>query len=258
LTPTGQPEPTHLRLGSSHCANLLPGADELGRSADDADRRGLILELVVPPVGDADLERVRGLLALLRGRPTPARVVVNDLGALKVASDDSQYFQVVAGRLINRQMKDPRLPLVERSRLGGWPAAWGLGSATSAAWVALMRRLGVVGAELDWPAHGLDEAAWAAVELPLVLHLPWVLVACGRTCISRDPRGPVDRTAAGEACALDCRSGALELEPEGECRRIRRGNAELLRLPAATVGHARSWATAAGVRVVWNARETTR
>ncbi len=255
MTPTGPPEPTHLRLGSSHCANLLPTADELAEAAAEADRLALTLELATPPVGDAELGRVLELLASLRRRPTPARVVVNDLGVLGSAASIPQCFLIVAGRLINHQMKDPRLPAVDRSRLGRWPPAWGLGSATSASWVALMRHLGVVGAELDWPAHGLDEAAWAAVDLPLVLHLPWVLVASGRTCISRDPRGPVDRDINGEACAFDCRSGSLELDGEGAGRRVRRGNADLLRLPAATVQQAQTWAAAAGVRVLWNDRE---
>ncbi len=252
MTADAPPAPAPLRIGSSLCARRLPTGAEVHAAAEEAERTDRVLELVTPPAHARELDRILPLLAVLTPCLDRSVAVVNDLGVLQMIREEYPSLPMVAGRLLNHQMKDPRLVEVDRSRLGRWPPGWELGSATSPRWRARMGELGVVGAELDWPAHGLDQGAWAATGIPLTLHLPWVVVAWGRTCVARDPRGPVDRAIRGEDCDRGCLDGDLELRGHGPGRRIRRGTAELLRLPDATHARARRWAARAGIRVHWN------
>ncbi len=232
---------THLRLGSSTCPQALPGPDELRAAIRSASERGLGLELATPLAGDPDLARIRELLRVARG--FPLEVVVNDWGVLDTIFEFHQDFPIVIGRLLNQQIKDPRIPDVDVGRLGRPPVTWRLGAGIGRGWQRLVRDHGATRAELDWPAQGLDEEAWAGVDLPLSLHLPWALVASGRTCVLRDPRGAVDRQALGEECALKCRRIDIELDPPAEDgrRRVRRGNRDLLHLGHRSLAEALAW-----------------
>ena len=143
---------------------------------------------------------------------------------------------------------------MDPQRLQGTPPGWGQGSATSPGWVRLVRSAGVRRVEVDWPLHGLDLPAWRELDLDLTLHLPLVLVASGRSCVLRDPRGARDRADGGERCDLSCTHTAIHLEapweagPDDPARpeMIRLGNAELARLPATSLERALAWVDAGG------------
>lgn len=255
--PAWLPEPRRVdrvRIGSSLCPRLLPPPDRLRHAADMAISMCARLELETPPLGDGDLDRLRQLLDQLERTRPGAEVVVNDWGMLRVVHREYPLLVPVIGRVLHRQMCDPRIPAVDPDRLGGRPPAWGLGSATSRGWARLVRRWGVQRVEIDWPLHGLEPSAWAALDLELTLHLPLTLVASGRSCVLRDPLGAVDRADHGERCDLSCTHTAIHLEAPwgdragGEARpeMVRLGNAELARLPGQTLEAALDWVDAGG------------
>ena len=241
---------SHLRLGSSVCAQRMPDSTELERAAAGARERGLGLELVTPPCSDAELARLVRRLDVLGSWAPDCAVVVNDWGVLDAISEKYHGFQVIIGRLLNRQMKDPRLAQEHGGGSGHDRSSPGLGSAVSPAWRAVVRAAGAVRVELDWPTHGLDVDAWGEIDLDLSLHLPWTLVAAGRTCVLRDPRGALDRLAGGsEPCARSCDGVVVELEPArpGVGAHVRAGPADLVRLDDDATARALAWvATDAG------------
>jgi len=222
----------------------MPSEGQLAGSLDIADHRGLGVELATPVLGDRDLPRLERLLARLQGRCPGASVIANDWGVVRLLRRYPEL-QPVAGRVMHTQLRDPRVSQVDGARLGGGlPRAWGLGAAISDSWRQLARSAGIRRVELDWPAQGLDVDAWG-LDLGLSLHLPQVLVASGRACIHRDPRGAVDRLAAGEACARRCLVHAVEMIPpwpvaDGE-RILRRGNAEMVELEGGSIDRALAW-----------------
>jgi len=250
--PAWLPQPRRVervRIGSSLCPRLLPPLDRLRHAARSALSWTARLELETPVLGDGDLLHLDRLLDALEQIGPAADVVVNDWGALRLLRRRHPGLTPVIGRVLHRQVRDPRIPTVDPQRLGGWPAAWGLGSAVSPSWQALVRSWGVERVELDWPLHGLDTEAWNAVDLQRSLHLPYVLVASGRSCVQRDPRGAVDRADGGDRCDLSCRHTAVHLEapwttPGGDDRPtlLRMGNAELARLDPEALQRALSWA----------------
>ncbi len=250
--PRWVPEPRRVdrvRTGSSLCPRLLSPPDRLRHAAHAAQRSAARLELETPPLGDRDLDRLRRLLDRLDQVAPRAEVVVNDWGALRVVRREHPSLVPVIGRVLHRQMRDPRIPAVDPARLGRWPVTWGRGAATSPSWIALVRRWGVGRIELDWPLHGLDRAAWRDPGVALSLHLPLALVAAGRSCLLRDPRGAVDRADGGDRCDRSCTHTAVHLEAPwttsaagAPAEVLRLGNAELVRLPAETREAALAWA----------------
>ncbi len=234
---------THLRVGSSTCGALLPEVGDLLATAREAREGGGGLELATPPCSDVSLAKVRRLVETLTDREITFDLVANDWGVLSTYGN-LENIRMVAGRLLNHQFKDPRVVEADPERLGTRPPTWSLGAATSPSWQALARDLGVERVELDWPLHGLDTQAWSRTGFDLSLHLPRVLVACGRTCVHRSPGGEVDRPA-GSGCERPCERREFDLDSPGDGvapRRMRRGRCDLVELDPASRRRAIAWA----------------
>ena len=177
-------------------------------------------------------------------------MVANDWGVVGLLQRYPEL-DAVAGRVLHAQLRDPRVTQVDADRLGGGlPRTWRLGAAVSASWRQLIRESGIQRVELDWPPQGLDEDAWTHLDVALSLHLPQVLVASGRSCVHRDPRGALDRLTVREACSKRCLADVVELRPPWTAvvgsRMERRGNAELYELDPTTRDHALAWVQRGG------------
>ena len=236
---------THVRVGSSICAQLLPDAAGLKRSIGFARDEGLGLEMATPVVGDDSLSKVQELLLQLAEDAPEAEIVANDWGVLRVLIRRGRSLRITAGRLLHRQMRDPRIASLTPRDLGSekWPEAWCLGSASSPRWNELMASCGVTRIEADWTSQGLGMGPPARLELSL--HLPMSLVALGRTCILNGPTGPAEGFGAQVACARTCVGAAqveLEMRVDGRALDlVRAGRAEWVRHEPAELNRARRW-----------------
>ena len=246
---------SHLRLGSAVCARLLPDEARLGRELRWAREEGLGVELETPVVGDTSLLRLRELLIRLAEEAPDAEVCVNDWGVLRVLIRRGRSLRVTAGRLMHRQMRDPRVETLQPRDLGSdrWPGAWRWGSSSSPAWRELAAACGVGRVEVDWTFQGLESTGPRGFDVSL--HLPFALVATGRTCLACGPAGPVDGYGADLACARECSiaSEKLILEPGPPAVEVvRAGRAELLRHHGEQLERARGWLDSGqrGLRVV--------
>jgi len=246
---------SHLRLGSGVCARLLPDEATLGRELRWAREEGLGVELETPVVSDASLARLRELLIRLSEEAPDAHICVNDLGVMRVLIRRGRSLRVTAGRLLHRQMRDPRLAGLRPRDLGGerWPAAWRWGSSSSPAWRDLATACGVARIELDWTYQGLDGTPPRGFDVSL--HLPFSLAATGRTCLSCGPAGPLDGYGVGRACARECRddgTGVLLDAGHQDVEMVRAGRAELVHHRSEQLDRARSWLESGprGLRVV--------
>jgi len=227
----------HLRIGSETCAHRLPSADTTQVRAEDAARRGLGVELVIPVLSDGELDGALDLVGELAASPVPVTVVVNDLGLLHrlTGRDD---VALAAGRLLHRQQRDPRLTDLAAGRLGvaTWPRSWLLGAAVSPSWRAWIASCGVTRLEVDLPVVG--EAPFPVPDgLALTLHLPRTLVAAGRRC--------VDVVGEPGACTGPCQERGADLRIQtaggGEARLWRAGRAEWAIPSSARLAQARRW-----------------
>ncbi len=217
--------PTHLYFGSEFCEHLLPSPRALREALRQADARGLRFALLTPVASPAVLERLEALLPLLADG---MEVVVNDWGVAHLLATRFPALGAVAGRVLCRMTKDPRLD-------AGWAArcAHGLAAPTQR---ALFARLGIRRLELDMPLFP-DDDALDALPLPAGVHLPYVYVAKGRMCRAGAlaMRGP-ERFAVGRRCQKEClRFSAAAVRPgrEDACAAVQLGNTLFSRHSAA-------------------------
>lgn len=209
-------QPTHLHFGSEFCEHLLPAERVLRQALRQADDAGLELVLLTPVASPDVLARLDGLLPML---PAGAEVVVNDWGVAHELATRFSALRPVAGRVLCRMTKDPRLDAGSAGRCGH-----GLAAPTMR---ALFERLGIRRLELDMPVFA-EDGALDSLPLPAGVHLPYVYVAKGRMCRAGalSMTGP-ERFAVGRRCRKECLRFSAEASRPGRedgCRMVQLGN----------------------------------
>lgn len=186
--------PTRLHVGSEFCERLLPEPGQLARTLAVASDAGLSIGLLTPVASPETLRALDPLCAML---PPGAEVVVNDWGVARRLRERYPLLQPVAGRILCRMLKDPRLGNPQYAP----PVSHGLDSP----WLRrMLERLGVAGVEMDMPLLASADS-FTDVPLPLGVHLPFAFVAKGRMCrtagLARE--GP-ERFAPRPFCHHEC------------------------------------------------------
>jgi len=183
-----------VHLGSEFCETLLPGAGQLRHALDRCGAAGLGLALVTPILSDAGLARLSPLLALL---PAAAEVVANDWGTLRLLRRTRPDLIAVAGRLLCKMIKDPRLPSPEWARL--YPH--GLHSAPFS---ALLERLGAGRVEMDVPPFA-EPRDFRFPTVKVSVHAPYGFSVKGRSCrIGSLAQPSPAKFTAGQDCRREC------------------------------------------------------
>lgn len=194
--------PARLYVGSEFCERLLPEPVQLARTLADAADAGLSVALLTPVASPATLRALDPLCALL---PPGTEVVVSDWGVARWLREHHPLLQPVAGRILCRMLKDPRLGNPQYAP----PVSHGLDSP----WLRrILDRLGITGVELDMPLFASADS-FADVPLPLGVHLPFAFVAKGRMCRTAGlARAGPERFAPRPACHHECLAIAAHTE----------------------------------------------
>lgn len=230
--PTDPPEGPlrRLQFGAEFCETLLPGEAQLGRVIDLVARHGLSLSLATPLCSDAGMERVKGLLALL---PAGAEVVANDWGVLALLRRDFPQLQAVAGRILCKMIKDPRLPSADWGRL--YPHG-----IHSRSFTAMLKRFGVGRIEMDVPVFAVPED-FRSPAMAVSVHVPYSFTVKGRSCKIGSLNQPAEgKFATGHDCRRECLTyAATMVRPEkggGDLPTVQRGTTMFFRQSAAMAG----------------------
>ena len=208
-------EVRRLYFGVGFCQHLLVPHDDAVAAAHVAREQGWGFTFLTGYVTDDFLTRTMVVVDALVAEDAPdLEVVVDDWGLLRAVRDRHPQVRLVLGRGLNRMVRDPRVPDVGPEHLGGdeVPGSWGGSSLGSAAFRALMRRLGVTRAETDVPLQGAGPDASGDDALPTAVHLPFGMVASGRICmVSAYGKPPSTRFVPPLACDAPCRDTTLVL-----------------------------------------------
>lgn len=186
--------PTHLYFGNEFCEHLLPTKRTLQAGLDLARQHQLQFALMTPIASPQVIRDLRQLLPLL---PPATEVIVNDWGVARLLHDSFPTLNPVAGRILCRMIKDPRLGSPE------WASQCNHAT-ESAHFQAILARLGLARLEIDVPMFASADT-FANATLPMGIHLPYAYVAKGRSCRpgSMSLAGP-ERFAPGRKCKKEC------------------------------------------------------
>lgn len=184
-----------LHFGNEFCERLLPSSRSVEAAVNWAKDRQLAFCLVTPALADQGLEQLRTLLPLL---PPNTPVICNDYGVIELLLQEFNALLPIAGRQLNKVLKDPRLPNAD------WAQAVPTPNRDDPAWLSLMQSLGVTGQEIDlrpW-AEPTDLIPGA---LPLAIHFPYAYVLKGRICRIGGLHAPTKKKfAPGQNCRHEC------------------------------------------------------
>ncbi len=103
------PNITRLYIGDEFCPHRLPDMDALHDFSRFAQDNRLALTMLTPPLSDREIERHFSLFDYLNKFHNNVEIVVNDMGVILFLKKGFPLLRLVAGRLLNKAFKDPRL-----------------------------------------------------------------------------------------------------------------------------------------------------
>lgn len=182
---------TRIHLGNEFCERLLPEPETL--AACLAHSR-FALSLTLPNLTDQGMKRV---LPLLDALPSGHEVIVNEWGVLRLLRRTYPELKPIAGRLLCKQIKDPRLPSAEWARL--CPSG-----IFSAPFAAFLMDFGISRMEVDIPPQ-VRSADLRPNQLRVSAHLGYGYSLKGRMCKIGSLHLPeATRFQPGHGCGREC------------------------------------------------------
>lgn len=209
---------SRLQFGSEFCENLVPPPNAIRRMVSFAESKGLDFSLATPLASDRVIRSLRRLLPLL---PSGSEVVADDWGVLRLLAADFPALVPVAGRIICKQVKDPRLPSAE------WSALYPHGIHAKS-FAAVLKKFGVKRVEMDVAPHATADD-FRSSHMRVSAHAPWGFAAKGRACrIGSLHRPEGEKFASGRKCRRECLVYAGRMTRDrarnGELETLERGN----------------------------------
>jgi len=183
-----------IQFGNEFCERLIPTKVQLEKALDRALADGLDLTLVTPMTTELDLPPLRELLAVL---PGGNEVVVNDWGVARLLRNRFPDLVPVAGRLLCKMIKDPRLPSAQ------WKGHTPSGIRVPG-FLRNLNRLGIDRVEIDVPPYATPED-FVLPGKHLSVHTPYGYAVRGRACRIGSLNRPAHKKfQCGEMCRREC------------------------------------------------------
>ncbi|MZP28910.1 hypothetical protein GTO91_04200 [Heliobacterium undosum] len=196
-----------LYFGSEVCEKALPSPDLLRAAVEAASAAAMDFSLITPYVTEPGLERTLLLLEELKILRPNCEVIVNDWGTLHLLFCQYPHFTPVLGRLMNKLVRDPRMPL--SSPITADFRRCGLAAPPMQ---SLLRRYGVRRIEVDLLPQGFDEQMghWGYA---LSMYIPFGCIATGRICLFESLGKQKDEKfqASPSPCPRHCQNYWMEL-----------------------------------------------
>lgn len=185
---------THLHLGNEFCDRLIPTLKELTLAQCKATQLKLNFSLVTPMLTDHGFQRLDRLLPKLE---EGTEIIINDWGMMERLRSHYPMLTPVLGRLLNKTIKDPRLPSDQWTKLH--PV-----DNQSKHFHNFLSRLSINHLEMDVPPFATKEQ-FESDRIKLSVHLPYGYTFKGRMCrIGSSNLKDDAKFSAAHACHKEC------------------------------------------------------
>ena len=163
--------------GVELCEKRIPSPRLLKEMLHICDSSGKPLTLMTPLVTDRGIEQLEPLLQMLAEHDEKAEVVVNEYGALMFIREKFPSLQVVMGRVLMRQKKDPRVAAIRDEKIRGYFSGSILDNPY---FCKFIREQGVERVEVD----NLPHADPPQTDFSMSIYYPFVLITTSRNCVA--------------------------------------------------------------------------
>jgi hypothetical protein len=192
---------SRLYFGHETCERCLPSLSELEKAKKICSKNAMGFSLVTPFCTDAGIKKVSLLMKRLSQED---ELVVNDFGLLFLASKKFRA-RLVAGRLLNRQYRDPRIALFKKAP-EEMRQHLRLSHSSNGLFRELVREYNVERVELDNLLQGIATNL-SSTALKGSLYYPFVFIAATRFCLAAN----CDRLShAGKVGVFPCGKECLK------------------------------------------------
>lgn len=204
-----------LYFGQEFCARSMPTLSQVREAVHAAKSLKLAFTFVTPYLSEEYMDKLVGNLDELQSSLPGAEVVINDWGVYYWLVQHFPQLQPVAGRLMSKLLRDPRIRLFHKDespelnplRLSGIASPY---------MRKLLQKGGVTRLELDGLPQGFDPGlgSWG---YNLSLHLPFACITTGRMCLMGSWGLPTDKKfcATQITCHKACHTYWLTLVDHG-------------------------------------------
>lgn len=198
-----------LYFGQEFCDRLLPSKKELLQAKQFCERQGLKFSFVTPYLTENGLKHAISLSGLLSQED---ELVVNDFGLLYAAMRKFPKPALVAGRILNRQYRDPRIASFKGAVPEQFTQHLQLSSAASGMFQKFLKEHSVERAELDNLKQGISTDL-SKSGIKGSIHVPFVFVATGRMCLSANSdKISFHKTVGVLPCSKECQRYQFQLQ----------------------------------------------
>ncbi len=193
--PQGQAfELEQIRLGNEFCERLIPSVGQIGKAIAVADKLQLGFALVISNLTDRGLEKIERILPLL---PDDSEVVVNDWGTASYISTAYPALKLIAGRLLCKHLKEPRIATPEEDPVVKWPVE-------NEYFLTVLADLNIQSAEVDLAPH-TRPPDHKMEHISIGLHLGRGYSARSQVCsIGSLHQFDEDKFSPGHQCLREC------------------------------------------------------
>lgn len=240
--PNSGSEFDRLYFGHEFCERLLPTPSSLARVLEWADEHRVPVTLVTPYATEAGLRRITTLLEEGTGKGMD-EIVANDLGVVRMVRRCFPSQRLVLGRLLTRQMRDPRIMRVfaaspEMAVIDGRPVfnkalpperrfLYTDTPLNGRRLQSFLLEAGVRRLEFDNLLHGFEVRF--SDGLSGSLYVPWGCLATSRRCWPEPERSPEPFADLVSSCERGCRRAYDLTAPHLEAGIVKKGNTLFVR-----------------------------
>lgn len=206
-------------IGNEFCEKLIPKSSEIKIVQDTIFKMNKNLTIVLSYSTNKYLQNIVEVLKKLDLDKDGLEIVVNDLGTLYFLNKNYPNIKLVAGRLLNKTKRDPRIFKVKDNMNANIYDFYKCSNLNTRESMEFLKKMNVDRIEFDFPLHGVklinDKFKYS------IIH-PYTYVTTGRFCIYNQNTWKPQREYK---CEMNCKNSIIEITNDNfPCKVFRKGN----------------------------------
>lgn len=172
---------SRIYFGEEFCQNRIQEVEDFKKAQEMASELHMYLTLVFPYVIDSGIVEIDDILNELNLEIEGLEIVVNDWGTAYHIRKKYPKLTVIAGRLLNKIKRDPRIKSVEKfldEEVYNFYRSSNLLTNSS---IRFLKEMGIKDVEFDCPMQGIN---LEKSDLKYSVHFPFGYITTTRLCIN--------------------------------------------------------------------------